>query len=124
MGRANMCRISIIFQKTDSMRYSKYMQQCVAELDDAKEYEADALLLTYVRVQHLMERIARLNAPDETDDDAGGIPRAPALAYRSAFRAELDKIRGGLPKHLRTNSECPAPLSSPAQLRSSLLVCP
>jgi hypothetical protein len=88
----------------DSMRYSKYMQQCVRELEAAKEFESDTLLLTYVRIQHLMERVARLHSPDEMEDEVG-IPRAPVSAYISAFQSELDKIRAGVPKYLRNNRE-------------------
>jgi hypothetical protein len=80
------------------------MQECLRTLEQAREYDSDTLLVAHVRVQHLMDRVARLRTPAD-DIDEVPVPRAPVSAYTSAFRSELDNLRANLPKSLRANSE-------------------
>lgn len=87
------------------MRYTKYIQQCLAVLEQEREYDTDMRLVTLVRVQHLTERIAQLNAPDDPAEEIVGLPAAPLSAYVSAFHNELDRIRNGLPPELTNDSE-------------------
>lgn len=77
----------------------------MSDLEQSKEHESDALLIQYIRIQHLMEKIAQLISPNETNKEMAGIPRAPMSAYASAFQGELDKIRDNLPENLRNNCD-------------------
>jgi hypothetical protein len=87
------------------MRYTKYIQACLAALEQEQEYETDSRLVTLVRIQHLTERIAQLNSPDDPAEEVAGLPTAPLSAYVSAFQSELDRIRNELPHDLRNDSK-------------------
>ncbi|KAK9418842.1 hypothetical protein SUNI508_07614 [Seiridium unicorne] len=95
--------VSFTFQKTDSLRYTPYIDQCLRDLETAKEYETDALLGQLLRIQHLSDRIGLLQSKDRMDESLPGIPRAPASAYMNAFQTELDKFKAQIPRHLRSN---------------------
>ncbi|KAK1776939.1 hypothetical protein QBC45DRAFT_201865 [Copromyces sp. CBS 386.78] len=95
--------ISVAFGKLESIRYSPYIQQCLNELQEAKEYETDGILVHMVQLQHLMEKIAQINSKTKSPDSVGGIARAPVAAYMSTFQSELDKICGSLNKGQKSN---------------------
>ncbi|KAF9774979.1 hypothetical protein IL306_006978 [Fusarium sp. DS 682] len=97
--------MSLGFLRIEPMRYTKYIQQCLAVLEQEREYETDIRLVTLVRIQHLTERIAQLNAPDDPAEEVVGLPAAPLSAYVSAFHGELDRIRNGLPPELKNDRE-------------------
>jgi hypothetical protein len=97
--------MSLGFGRIESMRYTKYMQECLKTLEDEEGYETDVNLILLVRIQHLTERISQLNSPDGPAEDVFGVPTAPLSAYVSAFQAELDRIRNGLPPNLRNDRE-------------------
>ncbi|KAF4457959.1 hypothetical protein F53441_214 [Fusarium austroafricanum] len=78
---------------------------CLAVLEQEREYETDLRLVTLVRIQHLTERIAQLNSPDDPAEEVAGLPMAPLSAYVSAFHGELDRIRNGLPPDLQNDRE-------------------
>ena len=96
--------VSIAFGKLESIRYSPYIEQCLSELQEAKEYETDGTLVHMVQIQHLMEKIAQANLKTEPRESVGGIARAPVTAYMSTFQSELDKICGSLTKSQKNNS--------------------
>ncbi|KAH7219297.1 hypothetical protein DER44DRAFT_805235 [Fusarium oxysporum] len=95
--------MSLGFLRIEPMRYTKYIQQCLAVLEQEREYNTDMRLVTLVRVQHLTERIAQLNAPDDPAEEVVGLPAAPLSAYVSAFHGELDRIRNELPPELQND---------------------
>ncbi|KAM0343196.1 hypothetical protein ACHAPU_008789 [Fusarium lateritium] len=96
--------MSLGFLRIEPMRYTKYIQTCLATLEEEQEYETDFRLVTFVRIQHLTERIAQLNSPDDPAEEVAGLPTAPKSAYVSAFHGELDRIRNGLPYNLRNDT--------------------
>jgi hypothetical protein len=93
------------FLKIDSIKFSPYIQKCLNELEIAREYETDSLLVHLVRIQHITERISHLNARDDGSDEVAVMPRTHLSAYISSFQAEIDKLHSTLPKSLRTNSK-------------------
>lgn len=95
--------MSLGFLRIEPMRYTKYIQQCLAVLEQEREYDTDMRLVTLVRVQHLTERIAQLNAPDDPAEEVVGLTAAPLSAYVSAFHGELDRIRSGLSPELQND---------------------
>lgn len=92
--------ISVDFQRTESLVFSTYVRQCLAELESAREHASDAFLVEHVRLQHLTERIYQFNNQerDGDADEVPGIPRAPASAYQAAFQGELDRFQASLDK--------------------------
>ncbi|KAK0630221.1 hypothetical protein B0T17DRAFT_215703 [Bombardia bombarda] len=95
--------ISLGFGKIEPMKYSPYVQQCQRELRESREYDTDVVLVHIIQVQHLMEKISRVNARDDLTEDPTGISRAPASAYTSAFQCELENIKSSLSKSSRNN---------------------
>ncbi|KAF9870227.1 C6 transcription factor [Colletotrichum karsti] len=86
------------------MRYSAYMEQCVRELEDAKELESDMHVIYMVRIQRLAERISQIRGNEDWDDGVG-VPKAPISAYASSFQAELDKLEAQMPRSLQKNRQ-------------------
>jgi len=84
---------------------------CLEELESAKEYETDILLVNQIRLQHLIERIHNFNTQEleEAADDVPGIPRAPASAYQAAFQGELDRFQASLDKNMSGYSTASLP---------------
>lgn len=98
-------RSATIFGRSESLRFSPYLQDCIRHLEASEEYETDAILAFIVRMQHLTERIFDLNARDKTAEEAHLVPPAPTLAYVHAFQHELDRMRNSLPPSLRTDGK-------------------
>ncbi|KAJ4271337.1 hypothetical protein NW762_000039 [Fusarium torreyae] len=112
--------MSIGFLRIEPMRYTKYIQGCLAVLEQEREYETDTRLVTLVRIQHLTERISQLNSPDDPAEEVAGLPTAPLSAYVSAFQGELDRIRNGLPPDLN-NDNTPRVISMSESLTTPTL---
>ena len=86
-------------------KYTRYLDQCVTELESAAEYETDQLAVQLVRVQHLTEKIFYFHTGDQLVNELPGIPKATAAVYLEGFQAELDRLRNELPPNLQTNRE-------------------
>ncbi|KAL1889873.1 hypothetical protein Sste5346_008597 [Sporothrix stenoceras] len=85
--------VALCFQKTEPMRFTPYIRQCMHELEEAKEVPSDAVLVAMVRMQLLAEKMGAFNSREESaDDDIPHYPRAPKAAYKIAFRSELDQM--------------------------------
>ena len=90
------------------MSYTKYIDQCLEELDDAAEYETDRLAVQLVRIQHLTNRIFHFHGRDQmTDDELPGIPvpQVSAVMRLEALQMELDRLRNALPLNLKLDGE-------------------
>lgn len=94
------------------------MDQCLQDLDDAKEYKTDQLAIQLVHIQRLTEKIVHLHSSDSPVDEQLGSPEPSTMARLEAFRVELDSLRNALPPHLK--SDCMIPnmsQTSPLVLR-------
>jgi hypothetical protein len=87
------------------MRYTKYIDQCLKELDDAAEYETDRLAVQLVRIQHLTNKIFHFHSSDQMMDELPGIPEVSATVRLEAFQMELDRLQNALPPNLKSNCE-------------------
>jgi len=70
------------FKKIDALDYSKYLDDSVNALEQAREYESDLFLAQIVRLQHLAE-----------ETHSAETPSAPMQIYIRAFKADLDKLK-------------------------------
>ncbi|KAH6629848.1 hypothetical protein C7974DRAFT_194332 [Boeremia exigua] len=84
-------------------RWSKYMDQCLKDLDDAKEYKTDQLAIQLIHIQRLTDKIANFHSSDPPMDRQPGSPEPSTMACLDAFRVELDSLRNGLPPHLTSD---------------------
>jgi hypothetical protein len=87
------------------VRYTKYLDQCLKELEDAAEYETDRLAVQLVRIQHLTNRIFHFHSRDQMVDELPGISEVSATACLEAFQMELDRLRNALPLNLKFDCE-------------------
>lgn len=87
------------------MKYTKYIDQCLKELDYAAEYETDRLAVQLLHIQHLTNKISHFHNIDETIDELPGMPEISATMRIELFRIELDKLWNALPPNLKTDCE-------------------
>ncbi|KAG9258133.1 putative C6 transcription factor [Emericellopsis atlantica] len=106
--------LALGFGKTESMRYTRYLDQCVQELATGLEYETDVMLMNLVRVQYLSDRISRFNVQDHSTDEMPLFSTAQVsrTSYVAAFQAELDELRQKLPLELKVNRILQAHINS------------
>lgn len=99
--------IALGYGKTQPMRFTRYLDQCLRDLEVATEYESDEQLVSMVRIQHLMERLAELGEEGEPTEEVSAIPTMPTPreAIISACQMELDRIQEGLSPRLKSDSE-------------------
>lgn len=69
------------FRKIETMPYTRYMETCMTNLLQGREYENDAFLVQLVRLQRLTQEAQTTEASS-----------APISMYVKSFEAELDKM--------------------------------
>ncbi|KAK4936892.1 hypothetical protein LTR10_022349 [Elasticomyces elasticus] len=84
-------------------KYTKYLDQCLKELEDAGEYKTDQLAVQLVQIQRLTEEICHFHSRDSLVDEQLGSPDASTTARLEAFRVEVDRLRNALPPKLRSD---------------------
>ncbi|KAJ2902847.1 hypothetical protein MKZ38_000041 [Zalerion maritima] len=97
--------LNVAFSRLESLTYSRYVEDCLQALESAREYESDGVLVTLIRVQRLTAEIHLLHTGEsnELNPAPSLLPKASHAAYVAAFQMELDRIRGSLPRSLRSN---------------------
>src|SRR6186713_2155822 len=86
------------------------MDQCLKDLDDAKEYKTDQLVIQLVHIQRLTEEIFHFHSSDSPVDEQLVPPKPAMMARLEAFRVKLDSLQSALPPNLK--SDCMIPLMS------------
>ncbi|KAH8886309.1 hypothetical protein GQ53DRAFT_750801 [Thozetella sp. PMI_491] len=95
---------ALVVKQLGSARYSKYLDQCVNELESSAEYETDHLVVQLVRVQHLTEKIFYFHTGDHLVNELSGVPKATTAVYLENLQAELDRLRNELSPKLKANN--------------------
>lgn len=93
----------MVIKQLGQARYTKYLEQCLKELESAAEYETDQLAVELIRVQHLTEKIFHFHTEDQLVNELPGVPKTTAATYLEAFQTELDRLQNELPPSLKTN---------------------
>ncbi|KAF2649678.1 hypothetical protein K491DRAFT_697917 [Lophiostoma macrostomum CBS 122681] len=93
----------LVVKQLACTRYPKYMDQCLKDLEDAREYKTDQLAIQLVLIQHLTEKIFHYHSSDSTADEQLGSPETSTMARLEAFRVELDSLQKALPPNLKSN---------------------
>jgi hypothetical protein len=88
-----------------TIRYTKYLNQCLEELERAAEYEADSLAVQLVRLQHLTEKVFHFHTKDQLLSELASIPKPTTTQYLEAFQTELASFWEALPPSLKNNRE-------------------
>ncbi|KAI1866609.1 uncharacterized protein JN550_007462 [Neoarthrinium moseri] len=84
-------------------KYTKYLDECLKELENAAEYKTDQLAVQLVRIQRLTEKICHFHSRESSVDEQLGSPAAPTTARLEAFQVELDRLRNALPPKLKSD---------------------
>ncbi len=93
-------RLSSYFQRLDALRWTPYLDECVAVLADNKELPTDTLLVHLVKLQLIVEEVGR--APwHEGYGDATRSARAPPTFYLKALQAQLHDFKAKIPLRFR-----------------------
>lgn len=95
-------RICTYFQRTDSLRWTPYLQDCVNLLINDKECSNDLYLAYLVRLQLLNEKIREWH---EGLGEAKNLLYTPARFYMQTLVVQLDNIRQNIPTDLQQNSK-------------------
>jgi hypothetical protein len=96
--------------------FTPYVRQCLVDIGEAKDHDLDEVLVHFVRVQYLAERVAVLKRPqlkgaeprndtvtlENGEQDQKSQERAAALAGCQAY---LDRLVDELPRGLRDNGK-------------------
>jgi hypothetical protein len=98
--------------------YTKYLDQCLKDLDDPSEYKTDQLVIQLVRIQHLTEQIFLFHGSDSPVDEQRGSPGHSTMARLKTSRVELESLGNALPTDLE--SDCTFPNSL---IISPLVLC-
>lgn len=100
--------IASYLQKTDALRWTSQLDDCLRQLAGNAEYEGDEILLHHVRMQLVIEK-AVLSSWYNTTFEASDRLRVPASFVLQSSSAELEQVKKGIPEHLQQNSELHQP---------------
>lgn len=89
------------------IKYTKYLDQCLKELEDTGEYKTDQLAVQLVRIQRLTEKIVDFHSSDSLVDEQLNSPEKSTTARLKALQDELDNLRNAVPPNLK--SDCMIP---------------
>ncbi|KAK4506493.1 hypothetical protein PRZ48_000225 [Zasmidium cellare] len=70
------------FKKIDAMPFTRYMDDCLNSLEQAREHDSDLFLVQMTRIQHVIEAIHTVDSPS-----------APARVYIKAFQADIERLK-------------------------------
>jgi hypothetical protein len=79
------------------------MDQCLRDLNDAREYKTDQLAIQLVHIQQLTEKIFHFHSSNSPVDEQLDSPELSTMARLEAFRVELDSLRNALPPGLKSD---------------------
>ncbi|KAK4169776.1 hypothetical protein QBC43DRAFT_351916 [Cladorrhinum sp. PSN259] len=90
---------AMYLQQLTSMPFTSYMRQCLVDVQQEKEHELDDVLVYYLKVQYLTERVAVLMSP-QVEQEQPTTERSAAMASSQEY---FDKIIRDMPEALKNN---------------------
>jgi hypothetical protein len=111
-------RAAFKFQNIEPMRWTPYLEECLGELQKFNEYDTDASLIKYVRLQQMVEKINSSPWFDGTDQSSGWKLYPPTL-YIRALQGELQALKN----ELQTDSPQNRKLYEVITVRTALTYC-
>jgi hypothetical protein len=88
------------YRKTEPLRWTSYMEECLKILEEGKETDMDILLVTQVKC-HIIGNM--LSSPSA--DEPGQNLKPPSEVLVAALLKQLSDIQERLPSHIRSHSE-------------------
>jgi len=94
---------AMYLQQLTSMPFTSYMRQCLVDVQEEKEHDLDSVVVYYLKIQYLTERVAVLTSPQAEQEQ----PAAERAAAMTSSREYLDKITRDMPESLKSNCNTP-----------------
>ena len=95
-------RMSSYFQRLDALRWTPYLDECIAVLGEKDEHPTDPLLVQMVKVQLVVEKAGQAPWHEERDDPNGSV-RPPPIFYLKALQAQLQDFKTRIPPSIQGN---------------------
>lgn len=90
--------MSLYGRSVDSLKYTRYTDECCQIISEAAEYPTDTLLIQLMRVHRLADKIKRSISLDELEVPLG--VSAPIGAYVRSLGSELAQLKQSFPEQL------------------------
>ena len=94
--------MSSYFQRLDALRWTPYLDECIAVLGQKDEHPTDPLLIHLVKLQLVVEKAGQAPWHEERDDPNGSV-RVPPIFYLKALQAQLQEFRTRIPPSIQGN---------------------
>ena len=94
--------MSSYFQRLDALRWTPYLDECIAVLGEKDEHPTDPLLIQLVKLQLVVERAGQAQWHEERDDPHGS-GRVPPIFYLKALQAQLEDFKNRIPPSIQGN---------------------
>ena len=95
-------RLSSYFQRLDAIRWTPYLDECIAVLAEKEEYPTDTLLIQFVKLQLIVEKVSHGPWHEEHDHDIGS-SKTPPIFYLKALQAQLQELKATVPPRIQAN---------------------
>lgn len=95
-------RMSSYFQRLDALRWTPYLDECIAVLGENDEHPTDSLLIHLVKLQLVVEKAGQAPWHEERDDPNGSV-RVPPIFYLKALQAQLQDFKTRIPPSIQAN---------------------
>ncbi|OAL03611.1 hypothetical protein IQ06DRAFT_344848 [Phaeosphaeriaceae sp. SRC1lsM3a] len=93
----------LVVKQLASTRYTTYMDRCLEDLSNAREYKTDQIAVHLVRIQKLTEKIFYFHSSDSPTEQLLASPQPPTMARMEAFQSELDSLRSSISLGFESN---------------------
>lgn len=91
-------------QKTEALRWTPHMNECLQVLEQNPESFNDEVLVQQVRLQLILQKMA-LNTWFEETIDAAEDTRAPALFHVQRLQAQLQQVKTTFSPQIQRNGK-------------------
>ena len=95
--------MSSYFQRLDALRWTPYLDECIAVLSEKDEHPTDPLLIHLVKLQLVVEKAGQAPWHEERDDPNGSV-RVPPIFYVKALQTQLQDFKTIIPPSIQGNS--------------------
>ena len=95
-------RLSLYFQRLDALRWTPYLDECMAVLAEKDDQANDTLLIYSVKLQLIVENMGQ-GSWHEQHDSVTGSSRVPPIFYLKALQTQLQDLKAKIPAKIQRN---------------------
>jgi hypothetical protein len=99
---ANLLSVGNFFQRSEPMRWTAYLEECLNLLQQTKEHPTDELLVYLIRVQLICNGIVA-DGWSDVYHITNTSQKLPRLHYMHLHKMQLDEVKRSMPDHLKIN---------------------